>query len=188
MGMIWPSSDIDFWKISNKDNCVTIKWSHDCFLDYRTLAYRFYLCGYETFAEVISSGHNKVKSDMWFLTGIYLVRQSIELGLKALLAAVLPRKKDIETAFKTCGHDVSMLFHEYLDEKDTDYLTSEEEEWLSAYLDSLEKVDKNSDLFRFPFENDFLSEYRNKFLDSVDTANNMLQGYALVKNVLRKVA
>ena len=52
MGIIWPSSDIDFWKISNKDNCVTIKWSHDCFLDYRTLAYRFYLCGYETFAEL----------------------------------------------------------------------------------------------------------------------------------------
>lgn len=184
--MIWPSSDIDFWKISNKDNCVTIKWSHDCFLDYRTLAYRFYLCGYETFAEVISSGHNNVKSDMWFLTGIYLVRQSIELGLKALLAAVLPRKKDIETAFKTCGHNVSMLFHEYLDEKDTNYLTSEEEEWLSAYLESLEIIDKNSDLFRFPFGNDFLSEYRNKFLDSVDTANNMLQGYALVKKCLEK--
>ena len=112
---IWPASDMDFWKIDNKETSVKIKWSHNCFEDYKTLSYQFYKCGYKTFEEVIGSGHDNVKSDKWFLTGIFLVRHSIELGLKALLCRVLPRKRDIEDAFEACCHDVSMLFHKYTD-------------------------------------------------------------------------
>lgn len=97
---IWPASDMDFWKIDNKETSVKIKWSHNCFEDYKTLSYQFYKCGYKTFEEVIGSVHDNVKSDMWFLTGIFLVRHSIELGLKALLCRVLPRKRDIEDAFE----------------------------------------------------------------------------------------
>ena len=183
---IWPSSDMDFWKIDNKETTVKIQWSHNCFKDYKTLSYQFYECGYKTFEEVIGSGHDNVKSDMWFLTGIFLVRHSIELGLKALLCRVLPRKRDIEDAFEACCHDVSMLFHKYTDVKLEKYLTEEEEDWLVRYLDSLEEVDKKSDMFRFPFEDEFLSKYRDKFLDNVDVANNMLQGYALVKKCIER--
>ena len=41
-------------------------------------------------------------------------------------------------------------------------------------------------MFRFPFEDEFLSKYRDKFLDNVDVANNMLQGYALVKKCIER--
>lgn len=75
---IWPASDMDFWKIDNKETSVKIKWSHNCFEDYKTLSYQFYKCGYKTFEEVIGSGYDNVKSDMWFLTEIFLVRHSIE--------------------------------------------------------------------------------------------------------------
>lgn len=183
---IWPASDMDFWKIGNKETSVKIKWSHNCFEDYKTLSYQFYKCGYKTFEEVIGSGYDNVKSDMWFLTEIFLVRHSIELGLKALLCRVLPRKRDIEDAFEACCHDVSMLFHKYTDVRLENYLTEEEEDWLIRYLDSLEEVDKKSDMFRFPFEDEFLSKYRDKFLDNVDVANNMLQGYALVKKCIER--
>ena len=63
---IWPASDMDFWKIDNKVTSVKIKWSHNCFEDYKTLSYQFYKCGYKTFEEVIGSGHDNIKSDMWF--------------------------------------------------------------------------------------------------------------------------
>ena len=46
---IWPASDMDFWKIDNKVTSVKIKWSHNCFEDYKTLSYQFYKCGYKTF-------------------------------------------------------------------------------------------------------------------------------------------
>ena len=183
---IWPSSDMNFWKIDNDTTSVTIKWNRNYFEDYKTLAYQFYECGYKTFEEVIGSGDDNVKSDMWFLTGIFLVRHSLELGLKALLCRVLSRKRDIEDAFEECCHDVSMLFHKYTDKGLEKYLTDEEEEWLVKYLYSLEEVDKKSDMFRFPFEDEFLSKYRDKFLDNVDVANNLLQCFALIKKCIER--
>ena len=43
---------MDFWKIENSENVVEIKWSHNCFEDYKNLALDFYDCGYKTFEEM----------------------------------------------------------------------------------------------------------------------------------------
>ena len=86
--MLWPSNDMDFWEIKDDQNIVLIKWSQDVFKDYKELAYNFYDCGISTLNEIISSGHDNIKSDMWFLTGVFLIRQSIELGLKSLLCRI----------------------------------------------------------------------------------------------------
>ena len=139
---IWPSADMDFWKINNEETSVIIKWSRNCFEDYKALSYHFYECGYKTFTDVIESGHDNIKSDMWFLTGIFLLRHSLELGLKSLLCRVLPRKRDIQDSFEDCCHDVSMLLKKYIDTGRESFLTNEETEWLTTYLDSLEEVDK----------------------------------------------
>lgn len=183
---IWPSDNMDFWKIDKEATSVIIKWSRDCFKDYKLLAYQFYECGYKTFEEIIGSGHDNIKSDMWFLTGVFLIRHSIELGLKTLLCRVYSKKREIEDAFEACCHDVSLLFQKYFDTGKEKYLTSDEEEWLVKYLSSLEEVDKKSDMFRFPFEDDFLSKYRDKFLDNVEVANNLLQAFALVKKCIEE--
>ena len=39
---IWPSADMDFWKINNEETSVIIKWSRNCFEDYKALSYHFY--------------------------------------------------------------------------------------------------------------------------------------------------
>lgn len=184
----WPSTDMDFCRINNEETSVNIKWSRNSFEDYRELSYQFYECGYKTFVDVIESGHDNVKSDMWFLTGIFLVRHSLELGLKSLLCRVLSRKKDIQETFKGCCHDVSMLFKKYSDTGIKHFLTPKEAEWLTKYLASLEEVDKKSDMFRFPFEDDFLSKYRDRFLDNKGVAKNLLQAFALVKKCIENGA
>ncbi len=183
---ILPSADMDFWKINNEEMSVIIKWTRNCFEDYKELAYQFYECGYKTFEDVIKNGYDNIKSDMWFLTGTFLIRHSLELGLKSLLCRVLSRKRDIQDAFEDCCHDVSMLFKKYSDTGRESFLTRDETEWLTEYLESLEEVDKKSDVFRFPFEDDFLIKYRNKFLDNVNVANNLLQAFALVKKCIEK--
>ncbi|QAT42746.1 hypothetical protein [Aminipila luticellarii] len=177
---------MDFWKIGNDQNKVSIKWSRNYFEDYKQLAYNFYDCGFSIFDEVICSGYDNIKSDMWFLTEIFLVRQSIELGLKSLLCRVYNKNNDIQKAFIECCHDLSMLFQRYNDVGNENYLTNEEKEWMTKYLDSLEEVDSKSDMFRFPFEDEFLSKYRDKFLDNVDVANNLLQAFALVKKCIQE--
>lgn len=123
---------------------------------------------------------------MWFLTGIFLVRHSIELSLKALLCRGYQRNNDIQKTFLECCHDVSILFQKYDKLEEGTYLTSEEKEWLTRYFDSLEEVDRKSDMFSFPFEDDFLSKNRDKFLDNVEVANNLLQAFALVKKCINK--
>ena len=60
----------------------------------------------------------------------------------------------------------------------------DEYNWIKKYLLSLEEVDAKSDLFRFPFEDDFLSVYRDEFLDVVDMANSMLQAYGIIQKCL----
>lgn len=181
---IWPSLDMDFWKIKNKGAEVAIKWSRDSFLDYKKLSYQFNDCGYKILEEVIQNGDNTDKSDMWFLTGIFLIRHSLELGLKALLCRVLPRNRDIQDAFEKCGHDVSRLLKKYDEARHENFLDNEEKSWLSKYCDSLEEVDRNSDVFRFPFDDKFLLKYRDKFLGNVEVANNLLQAFFLVKKCL----
>lgn len=123
---------------------------------------------------------------MWFLTGIFGGRQSIKLELKSLLYRIYNKNNDIQKAFIECCHDLSMLFQRYNDVGNENYLTNEEKEWLTKYLNLLEEVDSKSDMFRFPFEDKFLSKYRDKFGDNVDDASNLLQAFALVKKCIQE--
>ena len=184
--LIWVSSDLDFWEINDEEMSVNIKWTHNCFEDYKELAYQFYECGYKTFVYVIDSGHDNIKSDMWFLTGIFLIRHSLELGLKSLLCRVLSRKREIQDVFQDCCHNVSMLLKKYLNTGTESFLTKSESEWLTEYLASIEEVDQKSDVFRFPFEDDFLSKYKDKFLDNVYVANNLVQAFTLIKKCIER--
>ncbi len=175
---------MDLWKIEDEEYQVVIKWSLNPFLDYKDLSYKFYKCGFFIFKNVIESEHNNEKSDMWFLPGIFMLRQSMELGIKALLCRVYIKKRDIQNAFEECCHDLLMLWGKYDELSAKNYLTDDEKQWLISYLTSLELVDAKSAMFRFPFEDDFLFQYRNKFIDNVDVANNMLQAFALIKKCI----
>lgn len=176
---LWPEDNQSLWNIKNQEQIVEIKWSKKPFEDYKRLAKEYAQTGYLIFKEVSESGHDNIKSDMWFLPGIYFMRQSIELGLKALICRVYDRKPDIQRAFEECCHDLSKLFSLY-DAKNEDYILEEEKQWLIKYLASIEEVDEKSDMFRFPFEDEFLAQYRDKFLDNVAVANNMVQAFSII--------
>lgn len=107
----------------------------------------------------------------------------MELGLKALHCRVQKNKTDIQRIFLDCGHNLSTLFSDYIS-RDESYLSEEEQHWLSSYFRSLETVDAKSDMFRFPFSDTFLEQYRDKFLDNYAVANNMLQAFALINKCL----
>jgi len=65
------------------------------------------------FKEVIVSSHDNRKSDTWFLTGIFLMRQSLELWLKALICRICNRKLDIQKNFEDSCHNLLKLFLSY---------------------------------------------------------------------------
>lgn len=184
--LLYPSEKLDFWKIKSASNRLTIKWSGDSFDDYKKLGYNFYECGYKIFTEVICSGHDNEKSDSWFFTGIFLIRQGMELGLKSLICRISEKNKDIQDCFKKYSHNLLDLYRYYNLAEKGNYLSEKENGWLGRYLKSLENIDERSDTFRFPFQNCFFQEYENKYLDNTYVANNMIQAFSLIKKCLEK--
>ena len=122
----WPSEDMEFWKINNEEMSVNIKWSHNCFEDYKKLAYQFYECGYKVAMAVIEEDEDDiVKLDKCFLAGIFLIRHSIELELKALFCRVLSDNRDIQNMFHSAKHNVSVLFDQYMYKSSESFLTKD---------------------------------------------------------------
>ena len=182
---IYPKKDHSFYDLKNEESIVKISWSKDYEKDYSYLADNYLKCGYELCKEIVSSNTNRVKSDMWFLPSVYILRQSIELALKALICKISDRNKQIQEVFQDCKHNLYKLFQICMKSNDNN-LDESELAWLDNYLSNLENIDEKSDLFRFPFNNAFLSQYEDKFLDIPEMVNNLLQCYLLINKCLNK--
>lgn len=182
---LWPKQNQRIWDIKDQNYLVNIQWSKRPFSDYMKLSEQYAHCGYCVFKEIIERGHDNSKSDIWFLPSVYLLRQSIELALKALICRIYDKKHDVQNVFENCSHNLVDLYEHYKLSNE-DYLTAEEKNWLTIYLTSVELVDEKSDLFRFPFEDEFLEQYHDKFLDNFDIANNLIQCYSLIKKCINK--
>lgn len=180
----WPVKGKNFYDINDNNYLVHINWSRNVKDDYGKLSKEFFECGYKICEKIVDSGHDNIKSDMWFLPSMYLFRQGMELGVKALICDTTSSKNKVQQIFLGCKHDLYMLFEAYEAETSIGLLT-EEYDWIKKYLQSLEEVDAKSDLFRFPFEDDFLATYRNEFLDVVNMANSMLQAYGIIQKCLK---
>lgn len=176
---LWPEVNQTFYDIKNEDSIVRIEWSGNYAEDYNFLADCYIQCAYLV-AKEIGGKHNNRKSDMWFLPCIYMFRQGIELILKALICKNKKRGKYIQPLFEQYKHNLSGLFEKYISVK-KDYLNEIEKRWIISYLKSLENVDANSDLFRFPFNDEFLNKYRNKFLNVCGMINSIIQCYLTLK-------
>ncbi|NKF05687.1 hypothetical protein J1C67_16525 [Clostridium gasigenes] len=182
---LWPKEKHSFYDIEGTEFLVNIKWCKNHEKDYSKLADSYFKCAYEICKEVVDSGHNNVKSDMWFLPSVYMFRQGMELAIKALICRIINSNNKIQEIFHSCKHNLYKLFELYKKSEES-YLEDVELNWLENYLRSLESIDGNSDLFRFPFNDDFLSQYRDQFLDIPHMGNNLLQSYSLIKKCLEK--
>lgn len=184
---IWPTDGMDFWKITNEQYHVTISWNKQHYENYRKLSYQYFQCGFETLCEIVRNLNNNSKTDMWFLASIYLLRQSIELGLKSIICrAFFKSNKQIQVTFENCKHNLHLLIETIKNTSEINYINSIESSWLVDYLYSLEQIDRNSEVFRFPFNEKFLEKYRDSYLDIIGIGNNILQAFCLVKKIIEK--
>ena len=180
-----PKEKHSFYDRYDDNYLVHIKWSKKIEEDYAKLADNYFKCGYKAYMSIVESDINNIKYDMWILPSIYMLRQSIELFIKALVYRGINSKKESQQIFIKCKHNVYKCYKEYI-KTDENYLDSIEKKWIESYLMNIEDIDAKSDLFRFPFNNDFMSQYRNKFLDISDIGNNLLQCCSLLKKCVDK--
>lgn len=179
----WPKDNHHILDLIHTAYIVDVKWSKKPYNDYSHLSKCYYECGYIIFKDISENLNNHIKTDSWFFPAVFLMRQSIELGLKALICKIYKNKCDIQNTFEECRHSLSDLYSRYSANGES-LLSVEENEWLVRYITSLENVDSKSDMFRFPFDDAFLCQYRDKFIDIIDVANNMFRAYSLIKKCI----
>lgn len=100
---------------------------------------------------------------------LYFSRHSIELILKAFIL------KNVQNGFNKiiqCKHSLSELIESCKEKIDSDFFEEAKE-----YFDLIDIFDQKSDLFRYPFNSEFLKLYRNCYFDVLNMTLKMMYYY-----------
>lgn len=185
MEYVWVEKDKDIKEILNEEMKILVKWSKNPAEDYVKLSRQYMNAGYITLKEVIENPHgDNIKYDMWFLPGVYMMRQALELLLKAGFAIKGSTKVELQNIFLANKHDVMGLYKTYKDKFGVEELNESYQEWLEDYLDSIEVVDSSSDLFRYPFKDDFMKQFGNMALDVWHMGNRLIYCYSTLNKMI----
>ena len=170
-----------FYDIKNNPICIKWKGKSKIKEDLFDLSEAYFECACDIFEEILEKADDNIKLDMWFIPGVYMFRQSLELIIKALLAKKIQKKNILQDIYLECKHDLAGLFQKYKECEDNIVIQAKERQWIENYLASIEIVDSNSALFRYPFKDEFLLQYQNRFLDIADMGNAFLNAYTILK-------
>ena len=185
MEYVWIEKGKNIKDIVNEEMKVHVKWSKKTDEDYLELSRQYMNSSYITLKEIIEGQHNdNTKYDMWFLPGIYMMRQAIELLLKAGLAVNGAKKSELQGIFIANKHNVNGLYNTFKDRYGIENLNEAEQMWLEKYLCSIELVDSSSDLFRYPFKDEFMKQYGDKALDVWHMSNKLIYCYSTVNKMI----
>ncbi|MBM6615055.1 hypothetical protein JTF06_09165 [Desemzia sp. RIT804] len=181
---VWVEKDKDIKNIEDENMTIYIKWSKKPDEDYVKLSRQYMNAGYITLKEVIEDSRSNIKCDMWFLPGVYMIRQAIELFIKAGIAINESSKRELQETFIATKHSVSALYKIYKNKYGVERLNQDEQGWLETYLDSIELVDSSSDLFRYPFKDEFMEQYGNQALDVYHMGNRLIYCYSTLNKMI----
>lgn len=184
MEFLYVKEQRDIRDILNEETKIYVDWSKKPEMDYKILADGYMRAGYLTLKEITESPYDNIKYDMWFLPGVYMMRQAIELLMKAGIAFEVSNKKELQNVFFREKHNVKGLYKFYKENYDNEYLNDFEEDWLFKYITSIEEVDSQSDLFRYPFKDEFTKKYEEDSLDIVEMSNGLINCYSILNKMI----
>src|SRR5699024_744845 len=134
----WVEKNTSIKDIVNEEMKVYIKWSKKPDEDYAKLSRQYMDAGYITLREIIEGTHSNIKYDTWFLPGVYMMRQAIELLIKAEISVNGATKSDLQEIFISSKHNVMKLYKIYKNRYGIENLYLAEQKWLEQYLESIE--------------------------------------------------
>ncbi|WP_144560365.1 hypothetical protein [Shouchella miscanthi] len=185
MSLVWIKKNKEIKTVLNEEMKIYVKWTKKPNVDYANLSKNYMNAGYIVLKEVIESSHNNnSKYDTWFLPGVYMLRQAIELLIKAGLAIKGTSKSELQKIFIAEKHNVFGLYMIFKERYGIVELTESEQMWIEQYLESIEVVDSNSDLFRYPFKDDFLQQYGEKSLDIYYMSIRLIYCYSALNKII----
>lgn len=179
----WPDEFHEFWKIDNDP--ISVSWNKDYVNNYLKLADEYYQAACSIANEILQSEHSNEKNDRWFLSDIFMFRQSVELILKAKVYMYYSKKQEVQKIFHDLKHNVSGLF-KLVKNFENDNLTNYELIWIEDYLNDMEQWDRNSSVFRYPFSPKFMEKNPPKFVDIYRTTVKMDITYSLIRSTFKE--
>ena len=140
-------------------NCsfpITLLNSGDLAKDFNKYAIDFFdaaECVIHYLGEDAAENGDIGKLDLWYFAMVYLYRQSIELLLKANIFKIVASENDRKLIIGDIRHDLKQGYDKILELKDLEYTDNDNANWLWRYLADISRIDKESDMFRYPFGN-----------------------------------
>lgn len=140
---------------SLKFNCnfLTV---NDALYDYSK---QFFNAAYLIMKMVAEKSQRNDITDECPIGALYFLRHSVELMLKAIIYK--QNKSRAPEIFSNCKHALLQLSKNIAFSK----LCNAEINLMEAYFAEIDAIDSMGDLFRYPFDEDFLKTYHNKFFD-----------------------
>lgn len=177
-GFKWIKDNLSF---NDKDsNKVTINWGKEPFEDLKRLSREYFDCANDVTNHIQNNPNDNEKCDFWFLPVLYMFRHSLELMLKAILYKEIKTKLILQEIFLEAKHNLSALYTKYKLNATDIRINKNENKWIEDYFKDIENIDRNSDLFRYPFGRSFIEAYGNNFLDISKISENFLLAYAIL--------
>lgn len=184
----WIRPNIDLFYIAlNSKNIVQIMNSGNLekdFYEYANIFFEAAECVMKYLLEVASNDRDIAKLDLWYYAMIYLYRQSLELLLKA---TIFQNIGDTATRKKYIGiirHDLEKAFEELISLKNMSIVDNENIKWLKEFFSDISYIDKESDMFRYPFGMDMKVLFQKQtHISLIETGINFNQAFKSINHL-----
>ena len=157
MEMKWPQPNMDFYKkATDSKNEIEVQNSGILENDFHRYANNFYEAALVIINKLIGSESEKTniaQLDLWYFALIYLYRQSLELMLKANIFDLVKGEQDRKDIIGLVRHDVGAAFDKIIELSGIDISKNDNAKWLQQFLNDISRIDRESDMFRYPFGN-----------------------------------
>ena len=184
----WVRPNLDLYHIDASSKCI-ITFSNSGQLD---KDFYKYACDFYEAAEYIihylgedaAQKHDIAKLDLWYFPMVYLYRHSLELLLKAIIFQTITDKNDRINIVEEIRHNLLQAFQKIIEIKSLTIDGNANAQWLKNFLSDISQLDSESDMFRYPFGNQFRILFERQTNISLKaTHDNMNKAYYIVKEL-----
>ena len=184
----WVRPDMDLYHIEKNSNyIITVANSGNLETDFYVYSQSFYEAAENVIhylGEEAAEKQDIAKLDLWYFAMVYLYRQSLELLLKAGIFQTITDNVDRKNIVGNIRHDLKQAYEKLIEVKGLSISDNENGKWLMDYLSDISRIDRESDMFRYPFGNNLKVLFdRQTNISLVATHDNMNKAFSIIKGI-----
>lgn len=184
----WIRPNMSLYYIDkNSKHICSISNSCDLASDFNRYSTHFFdaaECVIHYLGEDAASKQDIAKLDMWYFAMIYLYRQSLELLLKANIFRIVDSDTNKKEIVGEIRHDLRQAFEKLLELMNLTTENNDNAKWLFDFLSDISRIDRESDMFRYPFGNNLKVLFEKQtHISLLATHENMNKAYNILRDM-----